>query len=238
MKARLYAVLRSFNSTRVIDLIHRLSLSPTALASIIVVIDAKRDSINTPKLLREITCPFPIQVVLLERHGWSKALNAGIESLPVADAEVPEFVMPVSNEVMIEPEHVRLLLEAASQGNASCGYALFQERYETSYSVPRNTCAVWKRSLLLSIGLFDDNLDSQGGMEDYEMTLRAFDRLQLLPFAAKKRIGLVVRDPMMFPQKVAMEEHAIRATEARYSEEVVNTIRAHLRNQALKVNKI
>lgn len=238
MKIKLYALLRSFNSTRVIDLIHRLLLSPTPFTSIIVVVDEKRDQINTPKLLREISCPFPIQVVLLEQYGWSKALNAGIKSLPVADVKVPEFVMPVSDEVMIEPEHIRLLLEAASQRNAFCGYALFQERYETSYSVPRNTCVVWKRSPLLSMGLFDERLDSQGGMEDYEMILRAFDRLQLLPFAAKKRVGLVVRDPVSFPQKVAMEEHAIRAIEAHYSEEVVNTIRAHLRNQALKVNKI
>lgn len=206
--------------------------------STIVVVDAKRDSINTPKLLQEISCPFPIQAILLDEYGLSKALNAAIRSLPGADERVPEFVMPISNEVVIEPEHIRLLLEPASRAQASCGYALFQERHETSYSVPRNTCAVWKLSLLLSMGLFDERLDSQGGMEDYEMILRIFDCLQLLPFAAKKRIGLLTRDPVSFSQKVAMEEQSIRTIEAGYSEEVVNSMRAHLKDQALKVNRL
>lgn len=238
MKAKLYVVLRSFNSTRVIDLIRRLSLSPIPLTSIVVVINAKRDLINTPKLLQEITCPFPIQVILLEQYGWAKALNAAIKSLPATDTRVPEFVMSVSNEVEIEPEHIRLLLAAASQMSASCGYALFQGRYETSYCVPRNTCVVWKRSLLLGIGLFDERLDSQGGMEDYEMILRAFDHLQLLPFVVKKRARLFVRDTAGFPQKLAMEEQAIRAIEARYPQKAVNTVRAHLKSQALKVNRM
>ena len=238
MKTKLHAVLRSFNSTRVIDLIHRLLSSRTPFTSITVVIDAKRDSINTPKALREIACPFRIQVILLDEYGWSKALNAAIKSLPAANVGTPEFVMPLSNEVMIEPDHIELLLRSASAESASCGYALFQGRHEISYSVPRNTCTIWKRILFSSIGLFDERLDSQGGMEDYELVLRAFDRLRLLPYVAEKRIGLVVRDPTGFPQKVAMEENAARTIEAGYPKEVVNTVRAHLRSQALIVDKI
>lgn len=228
MKAKLYAVVRPFNSVRVLDLIHRLSLSWTPLTSIIVVIDAKRDSINTPKVLREITCRFPIRIISLEQYGWSKALNAAIESLPAADAEVPAFVMPISNEVMIEPDEIGMLLEAALHEGASCGYAVFEGRCEPSYRVPRNTCAVWNRNLFLTIGLFDEDLDDGIGMEDYEMVLRAFDRMRLLPFAIGRRVKLLLRDPASFQQKIAAEEQAINAIGERYSQEVVRKVQAHL----------
>lgn len=229
MNIKLHAVLRSFNSKRVIHLIHRLSLSTTPLESIVVAVDVKRDAINTPELLRKISYPFPIQVIQLNEYGWSKALNTAVMSLPATDARVPEFVMPISNEVMIEPDQIQMLLRVASQKGVSCGYVLFQGRCETSYSVPRNTCAIWKRSLFSTIGLFDERLDNNFGMEDYEMVLRAFDRLRLLPFPGEKRIRLVMPDPTSFPQKIAMEERAIKIIEASYPEEVVNTVRAHLK---------
>ncbi|GAI78355.1 unnamed protein product, partial [marine sediment metagenome] len=215
VNTKLHAVLRSFNSGSVIELVNRLALAKS-LESIIVVVDEKRDTIDTPKLLREASCPLPIKVIQLTEYGWSKALNVAIQSLPITDVSNDEFVMPISNEVLIEPDQIQMLLRVASQEDASCGYALFEGRYELSYSVPRNTCAIWKRSLFSTICYFNERLDNEGGMEDYDMVLCAFNRFHLLPFPSEERIKLVVRDPEHFAQKIAVEERAIKAIEIRY----------------------
>ena len=137
--------------------------------------------------------------------------------------------MPISNEVLIESNQIQMLLRAAGKKRASCGYALFKGRFESSYCVPRNTCAIWKRSLFSNIGLFNERLDNSGGMEDYEMVLRAFRHLELFPFPLEKRIGLVMREPNSFQQKIAMENQAIQTIEASYPKQVVITVKEHLK---------
>ena len=202
MEIKLQVILRSFNSDKIIDILRRLSLSLIPITSINVVIDKKKDLLNTPNLIKGLDFALPIKTIELENYGWSKALNAAIEQLePSEVSNITEFIMPISNEVIIEPEHFELLIDAAKQENASCGYALFKDRYESSYSIPRNTCIIWKRSVLSTIGDFDEHLDNLGGMEDYDMVLRANNHLGLLPFAAKKRIGLIVRNPEGFQKK-------------------------------------
>ena len=109
MTFKLYAILRSYNTKRVIDLLHRLSLSTTPLDSVTVIIDIERDAINTPGLLKDITCPFPIHVIPLDHYGWSKALNTAILSLPEVDTRTDEYIMPISNEVLIESNQIQML---------------------------------------------------------------------------------------------------------------------------------
>jgi len=233
MKIKLHIILRSFNNDKIVNVIHRISLSPIPITSVNVAIDKEKDLGKTPNLISELNYTFPIQPILLENYGWSKALNVAIDNLPLVDASASEFVMPISNEVMIEPEDFQLLLDAANQEKASCGYALFKKRYEPSYSIPRNTCIVWKRNLLSTIDPFKECLDNHGGMEDYEMVLRVFDRLGLLPFAAKRRIGLIIRDPENFLEKIKNEEDTIKKIEEHYnySQEIVDNLKEHLKNQ-------
>lgn len=231
MKTKLYAILRSYDAKGVFGIISRLSSCRTLLESAIIVIDAKRAPPDTAQGIETMDSPFPVQVVMLEHYGWSKALNAAIKSLPNEDFKIPEYIMPVSNEVMIKPENIRKLLELASEEGTSCGYALFKSRFEPSYRVPRNTFAIWKRRLFSSIGLFDETLDRCGGMEDYEMTLRAFSRLRLVPLTPKQRIGLIIRDQGAFPQKIANEENAMKTVESYYSADVIREVRKHLETQ-------
>jgi hypothetical protein len=232
MKLKLHIILRSFNSDKIIDILQRLSFSLIPIASVNVVIDKKRDLLNTHRLIKGLDFALPIKTIELENYGWSKALNAAIEQLePSGIASDTEFIMPISNEVMIEPEHFGLLIDAAEQKNASCGYALFKYRYKLSYSIPRNTCMVWKRSVLSMLGNFDEKLDNLGGMEDYDMILRAFNLLRLLPFVAKKRIGLIVRDPENYQKKIKLEEHAIKEIETHYPKDTVKNLKEHLKSQ-------
>lgn len=236
MKLKLHIILRSFNSEKIIDILQRLSSSPIPIACVNVVIDKKRDLLNTPSLIKGLDFALPIRTIELENYGWSKALNTAIAQLEPSDIySVTEFIMPISNEVIIEPEHFELLIDAAKQENASCGYALFKDRYEFSYSIPRNTCMIWKRSVLSMIGGFDEHLDNLGGMEDYDMVLRAYNLLGLLPVAAKKRIGLIVRDPGNFQKKVKLEEQVIKEIEEHYSKEIIDNMKEHFQSQIIGV---
>ena len=231
MKPLVHVILRSFNSPRVVELLQQLSLSNIRPESVTIVVDAKRDFIDTPKLIHEKTYPFPILVQSLDDYGWAKALNTAIVSLSALGSTANEFIMAISNEVRIEPDGIEMLLHVASKDGASCGYALFEGRDEPSYTVPRNTCAIWNMLLFSTVGEFDERLDSAGGMEDYEMVMRAFDRLHLLPFAAERRMELLIRDPVTFAQKLSAEERAMKTIDMRYSDGVLKTLKAHLTSE-------
>lgn len=222
----MFTILRSYNSRKILDLIGQ--LTATGMTNhFTVVIDAKKDAIDTPRLLDDFESAIPIVALSLETYGWSKALNAGIRSLPPMKTE-QELVMIVSNEVQIIPQEISMLKDAATRANASCGYALFDGRTEPTYRLPRNTYIVWKRRVVEDLNLFDETLDQDLGMEDYEMVLRAFRLRQLLPYAGPKSSKLDLSSYANLEEKRAREVRAVAAIEQRYPQEVVERIRTHI----------
>ncbi len=225
----MFAILRSYNTRRVLNLIGRLATTGV-INHFTVVINAKKDHIDTPKLLDDFECSIPIVALPLENYGWSKALNAGIRSLPPIKTE-QELVMVVSNEVQVVDREVVMLKGAAASARASCGYALFEDRTEPTYRLPRNTYIVWKRRVLQELNLFDESLDQDLGMEDYEMVLRAFRYKQLLPFIGSRSSKLDLSAHANLEGKREREVRAVAAIEERYPKELVDEIRTHIKLQ-------
>jgi hypothetical protein len=42
--------------------------------------------------------------------------------------------------------------------------------------MPRNTFIVWKQSVFTEVGMFDESLDEDTGMEDLDLALRIYER--------------------------------------------------------------
>ena len=229
----MYAILRSFNTRKVLDLIARLN-EIEFISRFVVVINAKEDKINTPKLLAEFKPLKPTILVPIENYGWSKALNAGLCALPPA-TERNELVLMVSNEVHVTPQNILRLKQAASQPTASCGYSLFADRTSPTYYLPRNTYIVWKRAVFEAVGLFDERLDEGIGMEDYQMALRAFQHLQLLPFLGPQEVRIDARPGI--EEKVGRELKGVEAIERDFPAELVRTVREHLNYQNRRQEK-
>src|SRR5687767_2959642 len=209
-----HAILRSFGTTRVLPLLESLSATG-AVDSFTVACDAGRDSVNTPELLKSLDLPEPVRALPLEDYGWSRALNAGLRSLPPQRGE-DEWVLVVSNEVGVRPDELGLLLGAASTPGASCGYALFEGRREPTYRLPRNTYIAWRRGVFRDCGPFDESLDGDTGMEDYELVLRAYASARLLPFAGPRRVRLDPPPGAPLPDKLAWESRGVALIEARH----------------------
>lgn len=224
-----YAILRSYNTSKVLALVTQLS-STGMVDHITVVINSRKDRINTVTLLKSFDWPKPVLAVPIGEYGWSQALNAGLRSLP-PPVDNRELVMMVSNEVEIMHEEVESLIRAARLENASCGYALFRGRMEPTYQLPRNTFIIWKRRLFGEIGLFDQSLDNDIGMEDYDMVLRAFESKQLLPFLGCKNVSLKLRPGNNLAEKLGLESRGVAIVEQRHPIEVVSHVRTHIQMQ-------
>jgi hypothetical protein len=225
----MHTILRTFNSTKVLELIRLLSTAGLT-THFTVVINSKEDRIGTKRLLRDVDSAIPISLVTLDEYGWSRALNAGLRSLPPVSRD-DELVMMVSNDVKAMPQEIKLLKEAALVEDASCGYALFEGRTEATYELPRNTFVVWRRRLFEEIGLFDESLDRDTGMEDYDMVLRAFKHCKRLPFLGPKNVRLEQRTDVNLADKLAWETRGVQMIEERYSKDVVEKVRNHIRHQ-------
>jgi hypothetical protein len=225
----MHAILRSYNTDKVLTLIDHLK-AIDLITCFTVVINSKKDRLDTARLLETRYPSTRIITVPLENYGWSKAINAGIRSLPPIRND-QEMVMVVSNEVQILPGEVDLLRRSASLPQASCGYALFEGRDEPTYRLPRNTFIIWKRSVFEEVGLFDENLDDDTGMEDYDMVLRAYHLSQLLPFIGPKSVRIGPRLENNMAEKLAWESRGVEIVERRYPPALVSKMREHIRNQ-------
>jgi hypothetical protein len=226
---RLYAILRSYELLNALPLINQLNATHM-INYITVVINSEEDHIDATRLLKPFDFSTPIFTVFLERFGWSKALNAGIRSLPTS-ANEQEFVLMVSNEVKIIPQELNLLIKAASLDNSSCGYALFKDRTEPTYRLPRNTFCIWKRKIFEEIGFFDESLDGDTGMEDYDMVLRAFKSSKLLPFIGPKNVRIELPPDLNLAEKLEWENRGVEIIERRYPDTVVREVRKHIEYQ-------
>lgn len=226
---KIHAILRSYNNPEVLKLIDRLALS-NSIDNLIVVINSKEDRINTRKIIISHNCPIPIIIIPVENYGWSKAINAGIVSLPPKTYE-NELIMVVSNEALLSQKDISLLKEVALLDGSSCGYALFKDRKETTYCLPRNTCIIWKRSIFHDVGYFNEELDKKGGMEDYDMVLRAYMEKGLLPFIGPKSVNLNNRQAVNYKEKLVIEKNAVAEIEKNYPLEIVAKVKKHIELQ-------
>jgi hypothetical protein len=171
-----------------------------------------------------------IETVYLPVFGWSLALNAGLRSISARRSK-DDHILLLSTTVRPTIEELRTLMSAAEQPGASCGYALFEERREISYVLPRNTLIVWKRSVLQQLGPFDESLDDYAGMEDYEMVLRAFSRLGLLPNLGPTNVKIITPRQPVFESKLRRESEGIDIVNGKYERDDIAKVVAHLTSE-------
>jgi hypothetical protein len=225
MNYKLYAILRTYNNANVFCIIDNL-VRTRLVERIIVVIDATRDSL-TASIIRRQKRLVNIIVAEINDYGWALALNHGLQLLPCG-GDNEELVLIISNEVRINLRQLKLLIRAALSPEASCGYALFRSRKESTYLIPRNTCMIWRRSVLHdSNNAFDTSLDDLG-MEDYDMLLRSFTATGLLPFVGPRDVVLSTPPSR---EKIEREKAALSFIESRYSMSIVASVSKHIRLQ-------
>lgn len=225
----MYVILRSYNNPKILDQIKSLATSNCA-TSIFVVINSREDRLNTGKLVKSYKTSVPIFILPLKNYGWSKAINFGLINLPKKTAK-NELVMIISNEVIINIDNINELQTAALKDDSSCGYALFKNRKESTYLLPRNTCIIWKRNIFEKIELFNEKLDNKGGMEDYEMILRAYMEKKLLPYLGTKSAIFNIRTIVDFNKKIEIESESKSEIEKYFPKEVVKSVREHIEFQ-------
>ena len=227
----MFAIIRTYNNSLVFKLIDKL-IKTKLFSKVVVVVNISADKIGTVDKLHATYGDKYINIVPLTEWGWSKAINAGLRKI----AELGNYedsVLMISNKVGITVEDIVQLQAAARNQNASCGFALFDGRKEASYLVPRNTCALWKLALFYRIGFFDESLDSQGGMEDYEMVLRAYQKEHRLPFLGPRKVRLLMSVDSDFYMTIEKEIKSIQHINSQYSVSIVSTVQKHLKRQNL-----
>ncbi len=225
---QLDVVLRPMRSAKLVEVIH--SLAQTALVnSAVIATDQARDDGYTRHLLNATDFAIPVHLIELDNYGWAKALNACWDFILRIPADGERYILNLSTEVALEGQKgLSALLDAVRTDGASCGYALFSGRNEFSYRVPRNTCALWRASVWTEVGHFDTELDAMGGMEDFDLVLRAYQKRGWLPFPANHVFSVGIPNPEFFPRKLRNELDAIEIISKRYPEEIVTAVMSHV----------
>ncbi|MEW4490075.1 hypothetical protein AB1L42_18470 [Thalassoglobus sp. JC818] len=239
----MYAICRSYNNPKIVGLLESLRSLPE-INGLIVPVNSDRDGapsgtsgFSTRAYLQEtsgfenLKClPIPDQ-----DYGWSKALNVALAHVPPRET----YVLIISTEIRLTSVQFTGMCAAAAPPSASCGYVLFQDREETCFQFPRNTCLVWKLSLLKSIVkngiIFDELLDSRSGMEDVELALRLMEQSDVVPMLGARDVRLEARTTASeFARKVAAENQAIEEIFERFPAETVERFRHHIRAENQK----
>jgi hypothetical protein len=225
----MHAILRSFNDPRVTEIID--SLEATGQVSDVwVAINSEVDRVDTAKLLRSYAGGLNVTPVPLENYGWSKALNTCLRML-MEKAPGNDRVLIISNQVNFTAREVKDLAHAAAANEASCGYALFSERREPTYLMPRNTFIVWKQSVFTEVGMFDESLDEDTGMEDVDLALRIYERRGALPFLGARNVSLELNRHLDFAEKLEWEKRGVEKIEKRFAPELVENFLRHIASQ-------
>lgn len=226
----MHALIRTFNDPGIVDFIRRLQATKR-VEQFTVLINEHEDTIHTGDLLSTLDSSTQINCIPLKTFGWARSLNAGLTSI-LSSYDKDELVLIISNHVRVRAPDLDSLMVAASRKAAACGYALFADRHEPSFLLPRNTCIVWRTAVFEHVGLFKEGYDQGAGtgtgMEDYEMVLRAFSKEGLLPFLGPAGVKLE-SDPSS--AKIAWESRGIALIEKEYGQEVVLQMRKHLSEQ-------
>lgn len=194
---------------------------------LLIVTDVARDDCDTPSLLASTSFDLPLETVLVHNLGWASSLNVALDRLDHL-GNASDSILILSSEVTIDHPQLDSICRASVQPGSSCGYALFSGRHEPSYQIPRNTCAVWSRRTFETFHRFDPWCDSQGGMEDYDLALRAFHRCGWLPRLGSVGLPLMVRQNTNQHEKANRELEAIKKIETRYPATTVAAFRKHL----------
>jgi len=223
---QLCVVLRSFGNAEIAKAVRFLA-DYDPVRHIVVAVDPNRDPVDTPLRLSVRSWPITVAAFHAEPYGWARSLNTALGILPLLTE--PALVWTLSNEVNVTPAQLDAMITAASHEDAICGFATFADRAEPSYRVPRNTCCVWRRDVLSDLNGFYEGGDSTGGMEDYELILRAHEQTGRLPTLAATDVSLSIRPETDMDAKLALEASAMSAAEALHSPATVAAVRRHLR---------
>ena len=218
------AILRTSNNPKVFSQLNCL-LSFDIINHFFVIIDAKKDS-TTAEALKLHPSASLITTISLQNYGWSTALNKAIEKIKEMNFEKYDLLI-ISNEVEVKKEELISLKNCLSSSNACCGYSLFSNRTEFSYTLPRNTFIIWKNKVIFNGESFLENLDNIG-MEDYEMILRLYKDKGLLPYIGAKNVTLCSHP---CEEKLIRESSAINTIKTYYSSEIINAVDKHIKTQ-------
>jgi len=198
-------ILRTFNNPDILNILQQLQ-NIKNIDKTIVIINKLKDKIDSKNL---ILSKYPkVKIVELVNYGWSKALNAGIKiSL---NNKSSKYILIVSNEVKIKQSYIDELIKMHQlYSNISASYMQFKDRDEFNYKIPRNTAILWKKEIFTKVGFFNENLDTKGGMEDFELILRAYKRLNLIPYLIEQKTTIDIKSKKQLQKKLKNELSSI-----------------------------
>lgn len=225
------AIVRSFNFAGIGDFVQK--LLDFGIRHVVVVVPKDQDNGITAPLLR----PFnPSRVHLVERsfekggQAWSAMLNAGLDYIETGlGDDFVDYVIVVSNTVLLEAEHLAQLYAAMTSGVAVAG-ANFKGVGKQVEEVPlgasynhhfRNTLALYRAEAFQTHGTtrrFDETLDGAGGMEDllWKLLLQGYTNHCVVENIVEVRLLVYThRTPAQQAEYEALLEEGMRAAEFR-----------------------
>lgn len=167
---RAYKDWESGHEPDLVTVIERLNSINVAGLKIVplVVTDKVRDRGFTSSLCGQLG----VECLEIEEYSWVNAINAGIKHFAAQGVQSNDKLFVLSAEVVIAAKHLARMVNSFDEGTAGVG-TYFEGFEGPSYQHIRNTCALWEFSKVWGLGLFDPICDGLGGMEDFEMSLRA-----------------------------------------------------------------
>jgi hypothetical protein len=173
------AIVRTYNFAGISDFVQK--LLDFGIRHVVVVVPHEQDKGVTRQLLQNRLLN-PSRVHLVERsfekggRAWSAMLNAGLDYIETdLEDDFIDYVLTVSNTVLLEAEHLAKLYAAMTSGVVVAG-ASFKgvgndgEDVSLGHSYNhhfRNTLALYQVGVFQgTLGRFDETFDGAGGMED------------------------------------------------------------------------
>jgi len=200
-------ILRSYNNTKIFPLLKKLDTF-LEVGAFVVVINKQQDKIKTKQKLLKLKLHKPLTIIELQPYSWSLALNSALEYI-----QTP-YTLVISNEVSLKHINIRELLQNhKKKKNISVSYSNFYGYNQKSYTIARNTFALYNTRIFQKVGLFNTKLDNMGGMEDYEFMLRAL-KYNLHPYKTKHKVKLAPNKKLSY--KLKNEQKAMQKIDSLY----------------------
>lgn len=184
------AIIRTYNNNRDIEKSARRALG-NGVGIVIVVVNAHDEATrgNVRGWLSGLKEAHGARLVILEMtqgYTWANALNLALAHIrqinriaDIREAGTIDHVLPVSNEVLWEREHLRSMVDTMQTsdriGVVGTSFKGRQSGNEiglgTSYVHPRCTMMLIRRRAIEVVGHFDALCDGFGGMEDLHFVM-------------------------------------------------------------------
>lgn len=73
--------------------------------------------------------------------------------------------------------------------------------------------------------------NAEGGMEDYEIILRAYKTKKPIPFLGSEKVKISLRSGLDFEKKILSENRTILKIEKKYDKRLIALVNNHIRQQ-------